>query len=265
MSTAPALETLELSVDGPTLTVHLSRPGRANAVNRQMLHDLIALADWLREEPDIGFVILTHRGAVFAAGADLAELRTELAADDATRRARIRSMQVLAQEMMRKLETVQQVTFAALEGSAYGAGVAVAMTADFRVIAEPVELVLPETALGMFLTYGATPRLVAAAGLSRAKRMIMWPTPLPARKAEQWGLADEVVAPGQAVATAQQMIDDLAPIDLRAVRLTKQLANAAAPAAFGDVTMSEPDLVEAVLGDGSITPRLDAYLTRNRT
>ncbi len=262
MSAVPSFQTLELSVDGPTLTVHLSRPGRANAVNRQMLHDLIGLADWLREQPQIAFVILTHRGTVFAAGADLAELRSELAQDDATRRARIRSMQVVAQEMMRKLETLQQITFAALEGSAYGAGLAIAMTADFRVIAKTVEFVLPETGLGMFLTYGATPRLVAAAGLSRAKQMIMWPTPLDAQRAEQWGLANEVVAPGQAVATAQRMIDELARIDLRAVRLTKQLANASVPTGIGDVMMSEPDLVEAVLGDGAIAPHIQAFLTR---
>lgn len=264
MSELPTFETLRLSLEGPTLTVRLSRPGRANAVNRMMLAELVGLADWLRDQPGVAFMVLTHEGGVFAAGADLAELRAELDLDDAVRRARMRSMQVLAQEMMRKLEALQQVTFAVLEGSAYGAGMAIAMTADFRVMSDRAQLVLPETALGMFLTYGCTPRLVAAAGLSRAKRMIMWAKPVDAQQAADWGLVDEVVTPGAAESTARGMIDELAGVDLRAIRLTKQLANAAAPTAVGDVMMSEPDLVEAVLGDGTIAGRLDEFLNRDR-
>jgi enoyl-CoA hydratase/carnithine racemase len=262
MSPLPAFETLQVSVEGPTATVVLFRPGKANAVNRQMLDDLVGLADWLREEPDIAFVILTHHGKVFAAGADLAELRAELDLDDHHRRARVRSMQVVAQEMMRKLENLQQITFAALEGSAYGAGMAIAMAADFRIMSTQAQFVLPESALGMFLTYGCTPRLVAAAGLSRAKRMIMWAKPLDASRAAEWGLVDEIVEPGRTVAVAEQMIDDLGLVDLGAVRLTKQLANAAAPSAFGDITRSEPDLVEAVLGNGTIRERLAGFLDR---
>lgn len=233
-------------------------------MNLQMLTDLVALADWLRDQPGVAFMILTHDGDVFAAGADLAELRAVLDLDDAQRRHRVRSMQMLAQEMMRKIENLQQVTFAALEGSAYGAGMAIAMATDFRIMSNQAQFVLPETTLGMFLTYGCTPRLVAAAGLSRAKRMIMWAKPLTAAQGADWGLVDEVVSPSTAVATAQRMIDELERTDLRAIRLTKQMANAAAMAAVGDVMVTEPDLVEAVLGDGRIAGRLDEFLNRKR-
>jgi len=260
----PRFETLRLSLAGPTLTVWLSRPGCANAVNQQMLADLVGLADWLRDQPAVAFLILTHDGSVFAAGADLVELRAILDLDDALRRHRVRSMQVLAQEMMRKMENLRQVTFAALEGSAYGAGMAIAMATDFRILSDQAQFVLPETTLGMFLTYGCTPRLVAAAGLSRAKRMIMWAEPLTASQGLDWGLVDEVVIPGTAVATAQRMIDELERVDLHAIRLTKQMANAAAPAATGDLMVTEPDLVEAVLGDGGIAGRLDEFLNRKR-
>jgi enoyl-CoA hydratase/carnithine racemase len=257
----PGLETLRLEVDGDTLVASINRPRRANAVNRQLLQDLVTLADWLRGREDLGYVILTHEGHVFSAGADLQELHADLS-DEQNRRRRIRSMQHLAQEMMRKLEGIEQVTFAAMRGSAYGAGLAIAMTADFRVMAEDTVANLPESRLGMFLTYGATPRLVATVGLSRAKEMIMFAEDVPAKDCLEWGLAQRVAAADQVLPTVRDMIERLRTSDQNAVRIAKQMANASAATAFGDMVLVEPQLVGATLGDGTILRHLDEFLTR---
>ena len=94
-------ETLAISQSDDVLTVTLDRPRRANAVSRQMLKDLIALAEDLQERDDIAFVVLRGGERVFSAGADLHELIEELAVENP--RPLVRSMQNLGQEMMRKL------------------------------------------------------------------------------------------------------------------------------------------------------------------
>lgn len=160
----PEFETLQVDVQRDTVAVRLHRPHRANAVNRQMLQDLIGLCDWLEAQSDqVHFVVLTNDGKIFAAGQDLAELHAELSDED-RRRGHARSLQQLAQEMMRRMESLPQITFMALRGSAYGAGLAIALTGDFRIMAADAVGSLPETRLGLFLTYGSMPRLVHLIG-----------------------------------------------------------------------------------------------------
>jgi enoyl-CoA hydratase/carnithine racemase len=258
----PGLETLRLEVDDDTVTATINRPRRANAVNRQLLSDLVSMADWLRDRSDIGYVVLSHEGHVFSAGADLQELHSELS-DEEHRRAKMRSLQRLAQEMMVKLEGLEQITFAAMRGSAYGAGLAIAMTADFRIMAEGTVANLPESRLGMFLTYGATPRLVGTIGLSRAKEMIMFAEDVSAEDCYEWGIAQRVVPGDEVLPTVRDMIARLRNNDRTAIRIAKQMANASAAAVFGDMVLAEPQLVGSTLGDGSVLPQLTDFLQRS--
>ncbi|TQN43072.1 enoyl-CoA hydratase/enoyl-CoA hydratase [Blastococcus colisei] len=261
MNSLPELQTLHLEIEEDTLTAMINRPRRANAVNRQLLRDLISMADWLRDRSDVGYLVLAHQGDVFSAGADLQELHDELS-DEENRRSKMRSLQHLAQEMMVKLEGLEQISFAAMSGSAYGAGLAIAMTSDFRVMAENAVANLPESRLGMFLTYGATPRLVGTVGLSRAKEMIMFAEDVSAQDCLEWGIAQRVVPRDEVLPAVRDMIARLRINDRTAIRIAKQMANASAAVAFGDMVRAEPQLVGSTLGDGSVLTHLSAFLNR---
>lgn len=260
-SDVPVLENISLAVEGDTATATLSRPSKANAVNRQMLRDLIHMSDWLAEQDDIHFLVLTHDGKVFAAGQDLGELHAELS-DPAARRSNARSLQHLAQEMMRKLEGLQQIVFVGLRGSAYGAGMTIATTGDFRIMADTAVANLPEVRLGMFLTYGSLPRLVRTIGLSRAMEFVMFARDVTASELLSLGAVEDVVPEDDVVPLIRRRIDELRAMDIRALRLTKRVARAAAATAFGDVLHAEPELVEGSIADGELLPRLEAFLTR---
>lgn len=258
----PTLETLRVEVDGDAATATLCRPERLNAVAPQLLADLTSLADWLRDRDDIHFLILDHDGPVFSAGAHLGEVR-EILGDPARARVRLRANQRAAQDALAKLAALEQISFAALRGSAYGAGVAIAMACDFRVMADDAVLNLPETRLGMFLTYAATPPLVAALGLARAKEMILFAEDWSAGKCLDTGAVQRVVVKDRVRACIASMIDTLRQRSWAALRVAKQVANAAAPTGLGHPGVTEVELAaEALAGGDEVAIRVDEFLRR---
>lgn len=256
----PEFETVRVEIEGDTLVAVLCRPQQRNAVGTQLLLDLIALADWLRQREDIHFVVLDHEGPVFSSGAHLGEMMKVLNQPD-TMRAQLRRYQRLAQEMFAKISGVEQITFAAVRNSAYGAGVGVALPFDFRVMADDAVFNLPEASLGMFLAWGLTPRLVAAAGLSRAKEMIMFAQDWSAQQCFGVGMVDRVVTKEDVRPTIDQMIATLRNRSWNAIRMTKQMANAAAAAArMGDLAVPEVELVGETLAGGEVAQKLGEFL-----
>lgn len=256
---APELETLRTTIDGDIATATLCRPERLNAVAHQLLADLASLADWLRDREDIHFLILDHEGPVFSAGAHLGEVR-EILADQAHVRVRLRANQRTAQEALAKLAAIEQISFAALRGSAYGAGVAIAMACDFRVMADDAVLNLPETKLGMFLTYAATPTLVAAMGSARAKEMILFAEDWSAQACLAAGAVQRVVTSDQVPSSILSMIDTLRQRSWPALRVAKQVVNAAQPTGLGQPSVTEVELAAEALAGGDVAARLDAFL-----
>lgn len=261
--TIPSLDTMNVEVDSDTATVTLNRPGRANAVSRQLLRDLIEVCDWLGTRSDIHFLILTNAGHVFCAGQDLVELREDFS-DDADIRANARSLQNLAQEMMRKMESLEQISFVGMRGSAYGAGLAIAITGDFRVMSQTSVGNLPEVKLGMFLTYGSLPRLVNMVGLTKAKEFVMFAEDASAQELLELGVVEHVVPDEEVIPLIRELIAKLREMDYRALRITKRVAHAAAAPQVGDVMHSEPDLVEGSLADLGLLKRLDTFFERER-
>lgn len=263
MTELPVFETIKLTFDGDLLTATLARPARANAISVQTLRDLIALADWLNGNEAVRFLILTGDGPLFASGQDLREAREQLA-DAAHAGAAVRALQRSAQELMHKLEGLEQIFFVALQGSAYGAGVAIAATADFRLMAEDAVLNLPETNIGMFLTYGAIPRLVAMMGASAAKEFVMFARDMSAKEALRLGLVNTVVPREQIMAAALGQVEELRQKDFRSLRITKRIAQAAAAVNVGDILVSEPELTEGALSDGTTLRLVDRFFAGRR-
>ncbi|MGD9863982.1 MAG: enoyl-CoA hydratase/isomerase family protein [Pseudodonghicola sp.] len=255
----PEFENFTLSLDDDALTATLCRPEELNTVTTGMLLDLVALADFLRSRSDIHFLIIAHEGKYFSAGANLAAVREMLPNAEA-----MRLHQNVAQEMMRRLSEIEQVSFAAIEGSAYGAGVAIAMTCDFRIMSDTAVMNLPETKRGMFLTYGSTPKLVHTVGLSRAKEMIMFAEDYTAAQCQAAGVVLDVVPAGQVLATINAKIATLRTRSWPSIRIAKRVANAAVPPEFGNMIMSEPELVEGTLSGDDVSSRLDAFLKRTQ-
>jgi enoyl-CoA hydratase/carnithine racemase len=232
-------ETLLIEKEGRTLTVKLNRPSKFNAMNFQMIEELSHLFQDLRKDPDTRTVIFTGNGKAFSGGADIEALE-----DMIKNPGLIRGVQNSGQEFMRALENLEQITFAAINGPAVGAGLALAMACDFRIMADKTYLSIPEAAVGIFFTWGCTPRLVKLIGPSMAKELIMTCEMVKSERALGMGLVNRVVEDDLLIATVMDMVKQIESKAPLAIRMTKKLVNASTAVGFGDVLVCEPELVE---------------------
>jgi enoyl-CoA hydratase len=178
---------VELEHAGNVCTVRFSCDTGVNVFSSHVLGALTNLVEQLRDCPKTRFVVFRGTGRTFLAGADIAEM-SHFTEDDG---------QALAKHghhVFNAIESLPQVTFAALNGHAMGGGCELAMACDFRVMTTGAKIGQPESRLGLIPGWGGTIRLPRLVGLARARRMLYGGETIPADEALRIGLVDDVVA-----------------------------------------------------------------------
>jgi len=127
-------------------------------------------------------------------------------------------------------EAMPQMTIALIEGYAVGAGLALSLACDWRVVASDAFVSLPEIALGIPLTWGAIPRLVNLVGPARATHLTLMCERFGAAQALEIGLIDHGCEPGQALARAQALASQTLAMPSAVARMSKESVNAIARA-----------------------------------
>ncbi|MEV7631492.1 enoyl-CoA hydratase/isomerase family protein [Microbacterium sp. NPDC089318] len=211
MSDAPLL--VERHADRVVAT--LNRPAKRNAIDQEMvdaLHDLCADL-----EADPRTLIVTGGDEVFAAGADIAQLRERRASD--ARRA------INATAFIRIAELPMPV-IAAVSGYALGGGAELAYAADLRIGTPTLRIGNPETGLGIIAAAGATWRLPEIVGPARASEMLLTGRILDADEALAWGLVSSIHPTDALLDAAHAMTDRIVANDPLATRHTKRALRA---------------------------------------
>ena len=184
-------------------TVVLNREP-TNTLTRQLYRELASAADEVSVRDDIATVILFGGHEIFSAGDDVAELRT-LNAAEATSAEAVRGAALDA------VAAIPKPTVAAITGYALGAGLSLALAADWRVCGDNAKLGATEILAGLAPATGGCARLVRAVGTSRAKELAFSGRFAGAEEALALGLIDEMVAPDgvydAAVAWAQRFVE----------------------------------------------------------
>lgn len=237
-------ETILVQKDGYITTITLNRPARLNAMSAQMIGELSQVFSDLREDYETRFVIITGAGNIFTAGADLTDSRSSAERGREYHAWERRHNQKRGHDFMRAVERLEQITFVAFNGLAVGAGVALAQGCDFRIAASSATFLIAETGVGIFYTWGCTPRLVRLIGPAKAKEFIMTGDVIDAQEALRIGLVNKVVPDQELMGAVHEMIDKIASRAPLAIRMAKMIVNAVSKPTIGDVSLYEPDLVE---------------------
>ncbi|MCS6798786.1 MAG: enoyl-CoA hydratase-related protein [Myxococcota bacterium] len=192
----------------------IDRPDRANALSRDVVRELGRLAREAGGDRSLRGVVITGAGdRVFSAGADLKE-RQGMSEEE------VRDFLSLYRVSFGAIDRLPVPVVAALDGSAYGGGLELALACDLRVAAAHVEVGLTETSLGIIPGAGGTQRLVRLVGPARAKRLILFARRISATEAHAIGLVDEVAPAGRrALDVALQWLEPMqraAPIAIAA-------------------------------------------------
>jgi len=246
-------ETIEFTQSGEIVTVTLNRP-RLNLFNLQILEDLIHAWHSLRTNVTARFVIVTAQGENFSGGADLTDFDKGFTPEDA------RIQQLAGHEMMRSLESLEQVTVCAMRGVVCGAGMALAQACDFRIMTEDAYYLVPETQIGTYYTWGSTPRLVRMVGASKAMEIIMACDPIPSHEAYRLNLANKVVPADKLMEATHEFVAKIASKSPTSIRITKKLALGASMQGFGNMLISEPELMQGLVYTGETTEGVTAFL-----
>jgi enoyl-CoA hydratase len=220
-------ENVTVEHDGHIATVTFDRGGSLNAFNQATILELTDVARRFQDDLETRAVVLSGAPNAFSAGIDLKDAATwEDLGDDVALRARFYRGVRLCQAW----EDMPQITVAAMEGMAVGAGCAIAMACDWRVLSNDAYLYVPEVKIGLNLQWGALPRIVTLVGPAKAKRIVLLCEKMGADGALDWGLIDEIADSGQTVAVAQGMARRVAEMPAATTRMVKEAVNATANA-----------------------------------
>ena len=213
MSVAPGTpETIVVRRSTDRVVVQLNRPEKRNAINQQMVDELHQVCAELEVEPRI--LIITGTDGVFASGADIAELRDRTSTDAA---------QGINTMLFIRVNDLPMPVIAAIDGYALGGGAELAYAADFRIGTPRVKLGNPETGLGIIAPAGALWRLTELVGEPLAKEVLLAGRILGADEALAARLLTRVVEPGELLAAAHALADEIAAKSVAATIQTKAI------------------------------------------
>ena len=221
-----------IELHGRALWVRLNRPEVRNALSRAVNLRLQELALEIENRDDVRVVVITGTGdKAFCAGADLKERRGVEAAD-------AQPFINAISGAINDLGALRKPTIAAINGSAYGGGLELAMACDFRIAVEGCELGLTETRLGIIPGAGGTQRLPRLIGEARAKEMIMLGRRVPIARALEIGLVNQVVPAAELRAAVEAWIAEIelcAPLSVAAAKSAIERGHATGLAAGLDI------------------------------
>lgn len=218
MSPAAEPPTVLVAREGPLLVLTLNRPDRLNAVSLPLYAELERRLEEAATDPLIRCVVLTGGGRAFCVGADL-KAHGE-GAPSGEERARYVAT---AQRVNRRIQTGPVPVVAAVNGHAIGAGLELALSADFMIVAEEAKLRLPEIALGTFVGGGVVYTLAERVGVLRARELVYFGDFFLGRDAAEMGVANLALPAESVLGTAREWALRLARQAPRSLAAAKRL------------------------------------------
>ena len=183
--------------------VTLNRPARLNALTRDMVAELNSSLDTLAADSSCRAVIITGAGRGFCSGQDLEAANARNRSSEASGVIEKLYWQEQFAGMGGRIRTMPQLVIAAVNGAAVGAGMAIAMSADVRIVAPSAKFLVAAVRIG--LTAGESgisyllPRMI---GVARAFDILLTGRPVAADEAVHIGLAVRLVEPPSLMADA---------------------------------------------------------------
>ena len=198
--------------EGAIGIVQLNRPKVLNALNFEVMSELVSALEELDREAAVKVIILTGGERAFAAGADLAEMSQATPVD-----------LVLGRrfELWDRIRKISKPIIAAVSGYCLGGGNELAMNCDLIVASETATFGQPEVNVGIIPGAGGTQRLPRVVGKYKAMEMILTGKSISADEAYRIGLVNHVVPPESLMEEAKKIATDIAskpPISIRSAK-----------------------------------------------
>ena len=201
-----------VSKEGSIGIVQLNRPTALNALNFELMAELVKALEELDGDQAVRVIILTGSDRAFAAGADLKEMSQAGPVD-----------LILGRrfELWDRIRKIAKPIIAAVSRYCLGGGNELAMSCDLIIASENATFGQPEVNVGIMPGAGGTQRLIRAVGKYKAMEMILTGKPITAQEAYRVGLVNRVVPTESLMDEAKKIANEIAskpPISIRAAK-----------------------------------------------
>lgn len=198
--------------------IQFNRPKALNALNREMMAEMVDALETFDRDPAIGCLIITGDQRAFAAGADIKQMA------NATPVTMLDNPFI---DYWDRLRRISKPVIAAVSGFALGGGCELAMACDMIIASETAQFGQPEINIGVIPGAGGTQRMTRAVGKALAMEIVLNGRFLSAEEAVRFGLVNRIVPAETYLEEAIKFATQLAERAPVAIRLGKEAVNAA--------------------------------------
>ena len=209
-------ETITVDTRGKVGLVTLNRPQALNALNRQVLDEMLTALHAFETNAAVGAIVITGSEKAFAAGADIKEMQSKT------------YVEAYLEDMFSDWEgftRIRKPIIGAVAGYALGGGCELAMMCDFIIAADNAKFGQPEITLGVMPGMGGSQRLTRFVGKSKAMDMCLTGRMMDAAEAERSGLVSRVVPLGDLIEETLKIAGKIADLSPIAVMMNKEAVN----------------------------------------
>ncbi|MGI5454625.1 enoyl-CoA hydratase-related protein [Streptomyces sp. CA-249302] len=247
------MNNLKIERDGRVVTVRLHRPHVRNALNGELLAELLEVLGELDADAEVGCFVVTGSERVFAAGADIKEMAPKTAVEMVTEDC------FGAWEAFADLRTPK---IAAVNGPALGGGCELAMMCDLVIAGESAVFGQPEIKLGVIPGIGGTQRLTRLVGRAKAMDLVLTGRTMDAREAERSGLVSRVVPDERVLPEALAAAATVAAYGRTAVRAARECVDRALETGLRDGIRFERRVFHALFATHDQKEGMTAFLEK---
>jgi enoyl-CoA hydratase len=251
-------ENLTVEVGDRIATVTVNRPDKLNALNSATERELQEVFLSLRDDADVGGVVVTGAGGkAFVAGADIAEL-SGLGATQG------KEFAFQGQTTFTRIAQCPKPVLAAVNGYALGGGCELAIACHLRVASENARFGLPEVTLGLIPGHGGTQRLARIVGLGRALEMALTGRQVKADEALAWGLVNVVFPPAELLTGARAFLGQILDKAPLAVQYALEATHRSGDLGLDDGLYLEATLFGMACGTDDMREGTKAFLEKRK-
>jgi len=208
-----------VKTEGAVGIITLNRPKALNALNSELLGELMDVLKAWDHDDAVRAIVLTGSERAFAAGADIKEMAGQSYMDMYRSNFFVESTDAIA--------NTRKPIIAAVAGYALGGGCELAMLCDFIIAADNAKFGQPEITLGVMPGMGGTQRLTRFVGKSKAMDMCLTGRNMDAAEAERSGLVSRVVPLAELLPEAIKAAQKIAELSIPIGMMTKETVNRA--------------------------------------
>lgn len=248
-------ETILVEKRGGVGLITLNRPQALNALNAQVMWDVVGALTMLDTDDEIGCMVITGSQKAFAAGADIKEMQN------------LDFIDAFMGDSFAGWEGVNGIrkpVIAAVSGYALGGGCELAMMCDFIIAAENAQFGQPEITLGIIPGIGGTQRLTRAVGKAKAMEMCLTGRRIDAAEAERIGLVARVVPTESLLEEALATAQTIASMPRAAAMLVKECVNRTQETSLSEGVRFERRAIHALFGTEDQREGMAAFIEKRK-